>query len=442
MADILHDVLIPRPTPGRDSADPAALTYLGRLAEQTPESLHTTEPQQLSQSLHSLVISLQALSKRSHSAVIGSANHHISLRTTLPSFAESAADLGRAIPKLDAEALRFATMYSKSGENDALLRRKKALALVRNVDRLVDVLELPTLLSSAISATPANYSSALDLNSHIRRLHGLYPNSPLVDSVSLQAEQATHKMAADLVVSLKTPNLKLAASLRTVGWLRRVVPDLEPEIASGQGTSDRVLGSIFLLCRLATLSSTLSALQPLRDLADEERTRQAAAPKNSHSWSGGQQTERYLKRYVEIFREQSFGIISMFKSVFPNVAFSALAQDMDDPLQPPAPPLTGFPLHLVEMLMATLHEYLPWVRDRAARDSILTQVLYCSGSLGRLGGDFGVLLSKVCMPLDSGEAQGSESEGEWVEVVKRHRLLAGRLESVIGDHRGVNTKDL
>ena len=74
--------------------------------------------------------------------------------------------------------------------------------------------------------------------------------------------------------------------------------------------------------------------------------------------------------------------------------------------------------------METLRTYLPAVKDQPSRDSLLTQVLYCAGSLGRLGGDFGILLATIDV--------GEEAEDEWVEVVKRHRLMAGRLESIVG----------
>lgn len=74
--------------------------------------------------------------------------------------------------------------------------------------------------------------------------------------------------------------------------------------------------------------------------------------------------------------------------------------------------------------MKTLRRYLPNVKDQPTRDSLLTQVLYCAGSLGRLGGDFGILLAS----MDAGQ----QAEAEWVEVVKRHRHMAGRLESIVG----------
>jgi len=289
------------------------------------------------------------------------------------------------------------------------------------------VLDLPTLLSTAIStgsATPvANYSSALDLNGHIRRLHAIYPASLLVSSVSSQADDAMQAMAKNLIASLRAPTLKLAAALRAISWLRRVVPELDKV-----GTSDHDgggLGALFLACRLSTLTTMLGALEPLRELAGQEKARQQQQQATTGAaWSGGQQTERYLKRYIEIFREQSFAIVSMFHSIFPAPTQAPELRGEADPLQALPSAMSTFPLHLVEMLMETLRLYLPTVRDQPSRDSLLTQVLYCAGSLGRLGGDFGLLLAT----LDIGEG----AEDEWVEVVKRHRVMAGRLESIVG----------
>lgn len=443
MADLLHDLLArPDTTAGRDSfqdrkpgADPVSLDYLSGLSAMSLSQVESTEQQSLNQSSHSLLLSLQALSKRSHKAIITSAENHAHLSKTLPALAASINDLTHALPKLDHEAVRFSSTYQKSGDNEILNARRKALLLSRNVERLVDALDLPTLLSSAITtgaSTPAaNYTSALDLSAHVRRLHSLYPESPLVSSLSAQSDEAMQAMAKNLIASLRAPGLKLASALRTISWLRRVMPDLDPNGASGNGGG---LGALFLVCRLSTLANMLAALDPLRDLADQERQRQRQQTQAGTSWSGGQQTERYLKRYIEIFREQSFAIVSMFRSVFPqaqvqtedgNGAVSAReGGKQQDALQPIPSALTTFPFHLVEMLTETLREYLPTVKDQPSRDSLLTQVLYCAGSLGRLGGDFGVLLATIDV--------GEEAEKEWAEVVKRHRAMAGRLESIVG----------
>ncbi|KAM0437392.1 hypothetical protein ACHAPT_001754 [Fusarium lateritium] len=408
MAEALRDLLAPE-----QQTDPAALEYLTYLAEQQSDFLQTSEPQVLSQTSHSLLLAVQALSKRSHKPVVESAASHAALRQSLPTLSQRASDLVQAVPRLDAQAEHFSSAFGKASESKLLARRKQALLLLRNSERLVDVMEMPLLLSSAVSAAPVNHSSTLELYAHVRRLASLYPDSPLVTSVLEEADAAIRQMAADLVGTLKAPNLKLAAAVRTIGWLKRIVPDL----VSDTPTED-ALPAVFLVCRLATLLTTLEALEPLRDLADEERLRQ---DKLASSWSGGQQTERYLKRFIEIFREHSFGIVSVFKSI--SSSFAPPTEHDADPLRLLPSPMATFPLHLVEMLVETLRIYLPTVKDQTSRESILTQVLYCAGSLGRLGADFGMMLATIGVD-------------EWVELVKRHRLLAGRLESVIGDYRG------
>jgi hypothetical protein len=430
--------------------DPATTAYLNKLTTLPLSSLTNSEPQALAQKSHSVLLSLQGLSTRSHKAVISSSDHLSALRTTLPNVAKRTAELRDAIPKLDEEAVRFSETYNKGADNAILDRRRKALLLSRNADRLADVLELPTLLSSAISSSGAsaasnttttssatvNYASSLDLNAHIRRLHVLYPDSRLVSSVTHQAEEAMQSMATSLITSLKTQGIKLAAAMRTISWLRRVAPELDDPKTTLGTNREGSLGALFLVCRLANFMTMLGALEPLRDLADQETERRSAVVEKNdptNAWSGGQQTERFLKRYIEIFREQSFAIVSMFRSIFPT------GSELDpkhgdttrpaDPLLPLPSALSTFPLHLVDMLFETLRAYLPNVQDRSSRDSLLTQVLYCAGSLGRLGGDFSMILAL----LDDVEDETTE---EWMDVIKKHRVLAGRLESMIGAKDG------
>lgn len=463
MSDSLYELLAPHLGQNgaaslRAPGDAVTSTYLARLTTLPLSSLSGSEPQSLAQTSHSLLLSLQALSSRSHKAVIASSDHLSSLQTTLPAIAESTTKLQDAIPKLDDEALRFATTYNKNTENAILDRRRKALLLSRNSDRLADVLELPSLLSSAISTSGAtsttntttssssssatiNYASALDLNAHIRRLHGLYPESRLVSSVTAQAEEEMQAMTTNLISSLKSQGLKLAAAMRTISWLRRIAPELDTPGSEVGSAHEGSLGGLFLVCRLANLMAMLGALEPLRELADQELANNASSPAGakkdpSTAWSGGQQTERYLKRYIEIFREQSFAIISMFRSIFP-----AAAEEVDaatakkgsssdlDLLQPLPSSLSTFPLHLVSVLLDTLKKYLPNIQDRGARDSLLTQVLYCAASLGRLGGDFSLVLT--FLEGEAGGEEGGEME-EWVEVIRKHRVLAGKLEVMVG----------
>ncbi|KAL8931765.1 MAG: hypothetical protein Q9211_006747, partial [Gyalolechia sp. 1 TL-2023] len=424
------------------------------------------EQQSLSQASHSTLLGIQSLSSRSSAAVIASSDHFTHLQETLPLLVEKANTLQDDIPKLDETAAAFSTTYSRSTENEYLDRRKRALLLERNADRLSDILDLPTLLTSAISSSTAqgassmtNYATALDLHSHIKRLHLLYSESPLVGSIYAQTEYAMQDLTLHLISSLRAANIKLAAGMRTIGWLRRVAPELE---TAGKRTLNRegLLGHLFLLCRLSTLVTTFSALEPLRQLADQEtesRLQKASTSTTDRSingggWHGGQQTERYLKKYIEIFREQSFAIVSMYRSIFPSAADDPMAEDVksslrlkstgvppqrvvrNDESEPPPPAISTFPTHLTALLFDTLTQYLPNVLDRTSRESLLTQVLYCAGSLGRLGGDFSLMLAILGSPIahevDSSEDEDDKAENEWVDVMKKHRELAGKLEAL------------
>ncbi|KAF7714191.1 Conserved oligomeric Golgi complex subunit 8 family protein [Penicillium ucsense] len=450
MADSLLELLAPKLDIDKPQiSDRTTTQYLNRLPTLSLDALQTTEPQSLTQSSHSSLLSLQALSNRSHRSFVASADHLSTLSASIPQLRQEAHQLRDAVPELDEEAVRFSTKYSKTTDNAALERRKKAMQLARNVDRLSDILELPSLLSAAVSAASANsgasvasttYSSALDLHAHIKRLQSLYPESPLVQDVASQAEDAMKEMTTNLIAGLRAPNLRLAAGMRTVGWLRRVAPDLETlRSEGGTGAGEGALGAIFLICRLAHLVSTLEALDPLRELADQETQRRTSSGDTSESWSGGQQTDRYLKRYIEIFREQSFAIISLYKNIFnpeqsdvesgvPNIRSLEISKNSnqtprpDDPLQKLPSALATFPMHLVQLLTDTVRTYLPNVRDRSSRESLLTQLLYCAASLGRLGGDFGMILTE----LDEDE----DIAYEWEDVMRKHRALAGRLEQL------------
>ncbi|KAH6621823.1 Dor1-like family-domain-containing protein [Boeremia exigua] len=465
MADPLYELLVPhfdahgqqRPSP----TDAVTNAYLARLTTLPLDALTTSEQQSLSQSAQSVLRSLQALSKRSHKPIISSADRLQHLQDTLPQIGRNAATVQAELPKLETAAQTFADKYSKSGDNPILEKRRNAMLLSRNIDRVVDVLELPTLLSSAISSSTAaqaasgassvtsnaNYASALDLHAHIKRLHTLYPTSQLVSSLTAQAEQEMKTMTTNLIASLQSQGVKLAGAMRTIGWLRRVAPELDEAWSTRQtgiGSGEGSLGALFLVCRLGCLESMLGALDPLRELADQETDRRLdGSAKTEGGWAVGQQTEKYLKKYLEVFREQSFAVISMYKSIFPS-ALPAPGQDdaapavkpaaESNPLQPIPSALATFPLHLVEMLFDTLREYLPNVQDRSARDSLLTQVLYCAGSLGRLGGDFSMMIALLEEDLkaeldNQDEATASqEKEEEWVEVMKKHRVQASRLE--------------
>lgn len=494
--------------------DQHTTNYLTRLSTLSLSDLTTTEPASLLYSSQSHTRNLQALSKRSRKAVISSSNELANLTTLLPKLRNYTDALRKELPALESAATTFAEKYDRSTENEVLDRRKRAALLSRNVERLSDILDLPSLLSSTVTAAQAassgataavapaagsstSYASALDIQAHIKRLKTLYPQSGLVGSINDQAEVEMQMLATILITSLESPSLKLATAMRTIGYLRRVAPELIDDdaeasksgifsvkslaISANTINNDGALAYLFLVCRLRTLKSTLDALDPLRELADQEaiqRQRQRTAQTNgkgakstgSTSVTSGSQSERFLKRYIEIFREQSFGILSMYKSIFPaglltqeptghgapGLGGDGGASTATNPLLPLPSPAATFSLELVQLLDTTLREYMPNVVDKAARESLLTQVLYCAGSLGRLGAEFGMMIALLDEDLraqDKEEEKEKEAENreqkqeadqstvgeaaairsgdvepEWVSVMQKHRVQASRLE--------------
>jgi len=201
-------------------------------------------------------------------------------------------------------------------------------------------------------------------------------------------------------------------------------------------------------------------------LADEERgggELGTGAPRK-RGLVGGVQTERYLKRWLEVFREQSFGVVGMYRSIFPAALEARGLSGAATPTSVTAPPLgkearmghsrssstlsvsgialeedpeggglpdpvVSFVGHLVGLLVEVLRVYLPVVEEKSVRESLLTQVLYASGSLGRLGGEFAGVLAGLEGVFGIGQEE-EEREAEFVSVVGRQKVLAGRLEAM------------
>lgn len=459
--------------------------YLTRLLSLRPSDLNTTETQSLAQNSQSNLIALQALSSRSHRSSTTSSDHLSTLQQALPNLTRTVNEVKSNIPQLDENAVKFATTYSRAWTSDsqtgseALNQRKEFMLFSRQSEKLQDIIELPSLLSTAIASAAsgpsgsANYSQALDLYAHIKRLDILYPDSRLVADVQVKAEQALKEMTANLLNNLRGQNIRLPVVIRTIGWLRRVVPELGSKSITKPPSSTQIgqsgigsyslreeeqaegsFGALYLAARLSTfLSLTEDALAPLRDLADQETEKRLHGQKNGTSQpqllrrasahgsthaSQGQQTERYLKRYIEIFREQSFQTIQMYRNVFPSSTDSSSAKKEDDILQLPSA-LSSFPMHLVNLLIETLQTYLPNVTDSAARESLLVQVLYASNSLGRLGADFSMMISLLDLPEpeiktineDEESAHSREqTEPEWYKVIQKHRIQSARLDAM------------
>ena len=429
MADPLLELILGKSTDTSHKTDSSTVQssnkYLSRLLSLRSIDLTTTEPESLKQSLQSTSLQTQALSSRSQRSITVSSDHLSNLQAHLPTLVSTSTNLKSTLPSLDDATSAFATTYSRTLDTDsAISSRKQSMLLSRQSEELQDILDLPSLLRTAITTATSgstNYNQALDLLAHLNRLRVLYPDSQLILTVQSQANAAMKDMTQSLLTSLRAQTIRLPAAIRTIGWLKRVVPDLTGSTyLNTSSTEEGSLGAVFLTARLATFINMTDALSPLRDLADQETERRGKS-----SSVAGQQTERYLKRYIEIFREQAFATVQMFKNVFP-----ARLEDQELPSA-----IAGFPFHLVSLLVEQLEMYLPNVVDASARESLLIQVLYAANSLGRLGADFSMMISLLDLPETDGEP-------EWYRVIKKHKVQAARLEALASGQENRRASDV
>ena len=136
------------------------------------------------------------------------------------------------------------------------------------------------------------------------------------------------------------------------------------------------IAQAFLSCRLGCLKRSLE------DLDVERRTSGAfttVTPSFQNSVSG----ERYLKKYVDVWREGVYDLVSQFTTIFlERPASSSVTTEFLHSL------LTTYTTHLLSVLLGTLETTLRTVQDPSALNSLLTQLTYCATSFSRIGLDF------------------------------------------------------
>ena len=275
--------------------------------------------------------------------------------------------------------------------NSRMQARSQAKVLFANQERIFDLLQLPNLFNSCVRK--GAYSEAMDIAHHLRRLNARYGDQfELIRSLDTNLTEGISDMTRHLIQNLQD-STKLPVALKSISYLRSTTNLRTPE-----------LKYLFLLSRWTFLSTLLNTVVPLQ-----------------------KDSARYLKRYIEIIREHAFAIFSMFKSIFPaneadDYTMSYTTTTNINPLSPAEEAFQGqilssFAQALVAQIIETLETHLPNVVDATVRASLLTQVLYCSQSLARVGVEFEFLLDSVF------------TTDEYERGIELHRRAMSRLAS-------------
>ncbi|KAJ3023294.1 UNVERIFIED_CONTAM: conserved oligomeric Golgi complex component [Siphonaria sp. JEL0065] len=252
--------------------------------------------------------------------------------------------------------------------------------LRENYDELLDLLAIPGLLEAFVRA--GAYEDALDLAAFVQRLMLRHKNILIVQNIAAQVAASTSLMLELLVAQLKT-NAKLPTCIRVIGYLRRM--DVYPETE---------LRLVFLQQKDAYFRSLLKDIRET-DPAD------------------------FLKKYIEVSRENFFDIITQYKAIFadgsstatPSIHhYTSLASSSSSSSTNNNTPaifhqstttiatssiLSSYVTQTVSLFLSNLSSKLDQINDTQSLNSLLTQTMYYGMSLGRVGVDFRILVTDL-----------------------------------------------
>lgn len=369
----------------------------------SPETEHELEKAQ-----GAITQQLQEIAQASYTKFISGSAALSSFNEQFVTFKETAKEFYESeFSYLDNDIQHFSTLLPLDS-NDSLDSGKasegasarsgnaESIVLLKNLDKIQEMLELPTLTLACVNN--GYYTEALDLASHANRLLLRFNNIKVIKDIHTQVEAALKTMLVQLLRLLRE-TLKLPTLIKVMSYLRRMQPfQSAPDVT-------RQLQQLYLVSRLQYIRTLLSTLDPLKR----------------------QSPEVYLKRTIEVFREHVFVTVVGFRSVFPvslstttsapnGTGSSGGASSAGDRL------ISSFLRTLVEELHKTIAEISPFIADEGARSSLWLQVSYCSQSLGRVGGDFWPTIQG---PTEEGSS-GITKE-EWTTALRKQKEVTRHL---------------
>ncbi|KAF8589748.1 Dor1-domain-containing protein [Ramaria rubella] len=319
------------------------LTYLTSL----PLPSLLSEPQAISNETNTRTSQLTDLCYSEYSTFLSLQSTSSTLSECLTSLSSSLDSLLESIPSLEAETQTFA-----ASTKSIQAQRRKATLVLEQHDKLLDILQIPQLIDTCVRN--GYYSEAMDLSAHTASLLSKHPTVPVIIDIAAEAEQAIRLMSSQLLALLREP-AKLPALFKAINFLRRMGALDEEELSLA-----------FLTSRAMYLEGVFSSIE--QQQADHVR---------------------YLRKYIDIFREGVYDVVTQYTSIF----LDRVADDEN---------LHATLLHFLQMythtqisqLVDLLQNIVPQIEDPTALASLLTQLTYCATSFSRVGLEFRSLLQQ------------------------------------------------
>ncbi|KAK8861280.1 hypothetical protein IAR55_002099 [Kwoniella newhampshirensis] len=334
----LIDLLKSSDTSRSDLSNPVASSYLDQLVSLSLHDL-VRQPSSISVEASTVESDLTNLCFREYPTFISVHKCSSAVKSAFDDFSGSLGKLIGSIPSLEDECRSFTSATSSIQRV-----RGKAALVQEHQDKLQDLLELPQLMETCVRN--GYYQEAMELLAHSQSLAQRYRQVALVQDVAKEVEGILQLMLAQLLALLREP-VKLPALVKTVAFLRRLNAMDEDE-----------LGLVFIASRYFNFRNQLIQIE--RDKVE---------------------SVRYLRKYIDLFREHVYDIIAQFTAIFPE--------------SPEAlPHITSFANQAITELVNLVASLVPCISsDSASLSSILVQLGYCAMSFSRVGLDFAALIS-------------------------------------------------
>ena len=384
LADVIASSLTVPPEQLRKSN---CQSYLSNITDFSLQEL-LSEPTVLQTQSHHLTSSLTTLTHTSYPTFLSLHNTTNALTSSLTSLSSSLDSLlTTSLPALEDAAAGW-----KDRTETVLNDRSKARVVLEQHEKIRDLLDIPILIDTCVRN--GYFAEALSLASHAKTLAGNASSSsklpPLIlSSVLSEVQHSIMQMLLSLIATLYEPNRKLPALWKAINFLRKMDvfgPSNEEQIALA-----------FLVGRESCLKVTLEAcgsdifrLTQHNDLDDREK----------------EDLARYLKRYIDLWREGVYDIITQYSTIFlEKPSGSSTSQqssikpivDLDQPaglkMKQLHTLITSYASRtLTTHLLPLVSPCLPLL-SLPLLPSLLTQLTYCSTAFARVGLDFRGILS-------------------------------------------------
>ena len=416
LADVIASSLTVPPEQLRKSS---CQSYLSNITNFGLQEL-LSEPTALQTQSHHLTSSLTTLTHTSYPTFLSLHHTTNALTSSLTSLSSSLDSLlTTSLPALEEAAAGW-----KDRTETVLNDRSKARVVLEQHEKIRDLLDIPILIDTCVRN--GYFAEALSLASHAKTLAGNASSSskspPLIlSSVLSEVHHSIMQMLLSLIATLYEPNRKLPALWKAINFLRKMdvfgpsspfasappqtklyMPPLDADkplnFIADNISNEEQIALAFLVGRESCLKVTLEAcgsdifrLTQHNDIDDREK----------------EDLARYLKRYIDLWREGVYDIITQYSTIFlEKPSGSSTSQ------QSPIKSIVDLGQPAIGLEMTRLHTLITTYASRTLTThllplvspclpllslpllpSLLTQLTYCSTAFARVGLDFRGILS-------------------------------------------------